>query len=84
VSEQLPLQSLAAQLGGLNDSEQHFDQHPALVLHPRQNQRPPRPWQVSPLPALHLMPQTPQFWSVFVVIALPPQQRANASFAFHW
>ena len=35
------LKSLAAQLGGLKESEQHFDQHPALVLHPRQNHRPP-------------------------------------------
>ena len=70
------MQSLAAQLGGLKESEQHFDQHPALVLHPRQNHLPPRSWQLSPFMALQAIPQTPQWLLVFVVIALPPQQRA--------
>ncbi len=36
VDEQFPLQSLAAQLGGLNESEQQCDQHALDEMHPRQ------------------------------------------------
>jgi len=35
-AEQLPTQSLAAQLGGLNDSEQQCDQQALDAMHPRQ------------------------------------------------
>jgi hypothetical protein len=36
VAEQSPTQSLAAQEYGLNDVEQHFDQHAELATQPRQ------------------------------------------------
>ncbi len=36
VAEQLPLQSLAAHEGGLNESEQQCDQHALEAMHPRQ------------------------------------------------
>jgi hypothetical protein len=57
---QLPLQSLAEHDAGRNELEQHFDQHPALVWQPRQNQCPATTWHASPLLALQWIPHAPQ------------------------
>ena len=73
------MQSLAAQLGGLNESEQQCDQHPVFASHPRQKYLPPSVWQLSPFDALQAMPHAPQLLSLVVSMATPLQHRAKSS-----